>query len=178
MECLKTKTAHHYIRLKKWVYIKEVIVMIQLISEEYLEEMSTIYKSKEYGIGVSVNPDSKRSGNPYFKFYNSSDYLSATKIIRIMFNKPDYIIHNNGKELWKLNSKEKKLLMDVLHMPSKRYRGRTNWEAAKFDWNYEYLEEMIDIDEYFNGDYDELYKNNPGYVNSTLSIPNYTNLKF
>lgn len=36
--------------------------MIRLVLEEYLEEMATIYKSKEYGICVAINPDSKRKG--------------------------------------------------------------------------------------------------------------------
>ena len=73
--------------------------------EEYLDEMATIYKSLEYGILVAVNPDSKRSGNPYFKFYNNVNYNKATKVIRILFNKADYVVHRDKIELWKLNLK-------------------------------------------------------------------------
>lgn len=150
--------------------------MIRLVLEEYLEEMATIYKSKEYGVCVAVNPDSGRSGNPYFKFFNNSDFRKATKIIRILFKKPDYVVHKDGKQLWKLNTKEKKLLIEILNTESKQYKGYTNWEAAKFNWNYEYMEELLDIEEYYAGNYDELYKNNPGYVPSTLKMPDYNKL--
>ena len=155
-----------------------MIKVVRLISEEYLEEMATIYKSKEYGIMVAVNPDSGRSGNPYFKFYNNSNFNNADKVIRIMFKKPDYVIHKDGKKLWKLNSKEKKLLLKVLNMESENFSGYTNWEIAKFDWNREYLEESINIEKYFNGDYDEMYKTNAGYVPSTLKIPDYSKIIF
>lgn len=150
--------------------------MIKLFVEEFLEEMATIYKSKEYGVCVAVNPDSGRSGNPYFKFFNDSDFRKATNIVRILFKEPDYVVHKDGKKLWKLNTKEKKLLISILQKESKQYKGYTNWEAAKFNWNYEYLEEMIDIEEYYNGDYDEMYSDNPGYIKSTLKMPDYTKL--
>ena len=150
--------------------------MIKLVLEEYLEEMATIYKSKEYGVCVAVNPDSGRSGNPYFKFFNNSDFRKANKIIRILFKKPDYVVHKDGKQLWKLNTKERKLLIQILKMESDSYEGISNWNAAKYDWNREYLEESLNIRKYFNGDYDELYKDNPGYVPSTLKMPDYSKL--
>lgn len=152
--------------------------MIKLIVEEYLDEMATIYKSKEYGILVAVNPDSKRSGLPYFKFFNSYDFNKATHVIRIMFKDTDYVVHNDSKKLWKLNTQDKKLLVKIMNQESKRYKGYTNWDAAKFDWNYEYLEEMLDIDSYFNGEYDDVYESNPGYIPSTLKMPDYTKINF
>lgn len=152
--------------------------MIKLLIEEYLDEMATIYKSKEYGILVAVNPDSKRSGLPYFKFYNSFDYNRATHVIRIMFKEPDYIVHKDSKKLWKLNSKDKKLLIKIMKEESNTYSGRTNWQAALFDWNFEYLEEMINADKFFNGEYDEIYASNPGYIQSTLKMPDYTKINF
>lgn len=152
--------------------------MLKIFIEEFLEEMATIYKSKEYSILIAVTPDSGRAGNPYFKFLNNSNYLNADKIIRILFHKPDYIVHTDGKELWKLNNKDKKLLIKILNQHSKKYKEYTNWQAAKFDWNCEYLEEMLDIDEYFKGTYDEEYDTDPGYIRSDLEMPNYMNLQF
>ena len=152
--------------------------MIRLIYEEYLEEMATIYKSKEYGIGVAVNPDSRRSGNSYFKFYNNPELPKATKIIRILFKNPDYIIHHDEKQLWKLNSKEKKLLIKVLKEESVRYDGYTNWDIAKYDWNCEYLEEQLNMKKYFNGDYENIYSENPGYVPFDLKMPDYSKINF
>ena len=154
--------------------------MIRLYLEEYLGEMATIYKSQHYGVLVSVNPDSNRNGNPYFKFYNSSNYLKATKIVRITFNSPNYIVHTNsdGKKLWKLNSEEKNLLMNILKLNSPSYSGKTIWDAAKYTWNLEYLEELINIDDYFKGTYDEKYKDNTGYIPHNLEMPDYTKLNF
>ena len=152
--------------------------MIKLIHEEFLDEMATIYKSVEYGIGASVNPDSKRSGNAYFKFYNNAEFLKATKIIRILFKKPDYAVRRDGKQLWKLNSKEKKLLIKILKQESVRYDGYTNWDIAKYDWNCEYLEEQLNMKKYFNGEYEDTYSNNPGYVPFDLKMPDYTKITF
>lgn len=150
--------------------------MLKIVCEEFLDEMATVYKSREYGILVAVNPDSNRSGNPYFKFYNADNYNKATKIIRVLFKKADYVVHNDGKELWELNSKEKKLLIKVLNEPSQYYPDITTWQAAKFDWDREYLEEPLRLDRYLKGEYDEFYKDNPGYVSSYLEMPDYMNL--
>lgn len=150
--------------------------MIKLVLEEYLDEMATIYKSVEYGIGVSVNPDSNRQGNPYFKFYNNPNYTKATKIIRILFASPDYVYHKDGKQLWELNNKEKKLLIDILRQESNQYDGYTNWEIAKYNWNCEYLEVQLNMKKYFKGEYDEQYTSNAGYVPSTLKMPDYSKL--
>lgn len=150
--------------------------MIRLVLEEYLEEMATIYKSKEYGIMVAVNTDSNRKGTAYFKFFNSSDYKKATAVIRILFNKPDYVYHKDGKQLWKLNSKEKKLLIKTLKEESGHFSGYANWDIAKYDWNREYFEDPLNMEKYFNGDYDDIYKNEPSYVPSTLKMPDYTKL--
>ena len=87
-------------------------------------------------------------------------------------------MHTDGKELWKLNNKDKKLLIKILNQHSKKYKEYTNWQAAKFDWNCEYLEEMLDIDEYFKGTYDEEYDTDPEYIRSDLEMPNYMNLQF
>jgi hypothetical protein len=112
----------------------------------------------------------------YFKFFNSSDYKKATAVISILFNKPDYVYHKDGKQLWKLNSKEKKLLIKTLKEESGHFSGYTNWDIAKYDWNREYFEEPLNMEKYFNGDYDDIYKNEPSYVPSTLKMPDYTKL--
>lgn len=150
--------------------------MVEVVLEEYLEEMATVYKNKEEDVTVAVNPDSNRIGNPYFKFFNNSDFRKADSVIRITFDNSDYIIYKDGKRLWKLNTQEKKLLIKILRDESKQYKGFTNWEAAKFNWNYEYFEEMFDFEKYFNGEYDEEYKDDPSYVSSKLKMPDYTKL--
>lgn len=151
-----------------------------ILESEYIYEMATVHRDTNENISVAVNPDSKKVGDPYFKFYNSVDFNKSTAVIRIMFNSADYTYHTDGKKLWKLNSKEKKLLVKTLKSESKKYRpfGFTVWDAAKFDWNYEYLQIDIEPEGYISGEYDETFKNNPSYVPSTLKMPNYLDLRF
>lgn len=138
--------------------------------------MATVYKNIGQHISVMVNPDSHRIGYTYFKVYNNSDYRKATKVVRILFTEPDFLYHHDGLLLWKLNSSQKKLLMQILQSPSLKFKGHTFWDVAKFEWNSEYFEEMFDVDIYFSGGYDEQYKDVVGYVASTLEMPDYTKL--
>lgn len=156
--------------------------MIRLVLEEYLDEMTTLCKDYQNDVSIVVNPNSNRQGNPYFKFYNSTNYSTADKVVRILFNYADYVIHTNtdGKKLWKLSHKEKRILNELLNKPSTKYSNMTVWEACKFEWNTEYLELPINLDKYINGEYDKdvHYTKNAGYVPYSLSMPNYMNIEF
>mgnify|MGYP004499868311 CR=1 FL=1 len=44
-----------------------------------------------------------------------------------------------GKEDWILNSKEKKLLINILNKLYNSYLDYSVWEVAKFNWNNEAL---------------------------------------
>ena len=153
--------------------------MIRIINSEYLAEMATVHRDLENNITVCVNPDRQRRGERYFKFYNASHYEAANKVIRISFDLPQYIYHTNtdGKEDWILNGKEKKELIEILLSQSKKYSGYSVWDAAKFDWNNEALDEMLNSNEYIAGKYDEKFKDNLNYIPSTLNCPNYLELK-
>ena len=147
-----------------------------IIKEEALFEMATIKRDSRYNVCIAVNPDSTKEGNPYFKYYNHQSYRSADKVIRILFKEPGFVIHTNrdGKEFYNIGSHEKKILMKVLTSPYSANKNYTVWDNAKFQWNYEYLELDIDFEEYMNGVYDNIYKNNPSYVPSTEPIKDYT----
>lgn len=148
------------------------------LNREYLGEMATVHRDAQCGILIQVNPSKSRIGERYFKFYNSSSYSSATKIIRISFDSPKYIFHVNedGKEDWILNSKEKKLLVNILNKPSNSYPDYSVWEVAKFNWNNEALKNQIAFPLYQSGFYDNDLKDDPNYVASFLAIPDYTKL--
>ena len=153
------------------------------IFEEYnsnymdLTEMASVCKDNVENVMIAVHPDSKRTGDCYFKYCNDTSYPSADKVIRIFFDRADYTVHKDGKELWNLNNKEKKTLMKILQAPSKRFKRHTNWEVAKYFWNCEYLETDLDIEDYFYGIYDKIFKDDKGYLPSTLEMPNYMNLR-
>lgn len=86
--------------------------MIRLFLEEYLDEMATICKDYQNDVCITVNPDSNRQRNSYFKFYNSANYKSATKVVRILFNSANYIVHQNvdGKNYGNFHTKTKRCL--------------------------------------------------------------------
>lgn len=153
--------------------------MIKL-ENELLFEMATVHRDMTENISIAVNPDSKKIGDPYFKFYDSTDYTKAKRVISIFFTKPGYTKHSDGKKLCVLNHDDKKLLVKTLKSISKKYKacGFTVWDAAKYDWNYEYLKIDIEPDEFISGSYDELYKDVPSYVPSTLKMPDYMQIEF
>lgn len=126
-----------------------------------LYEMTTIgqaqakVKGKKYL--VSVHYDSKRIGRPYFRFYDSPRYSIEAKVARISFIEPVYENHpDGGNEQFKLNNKQKKILIKYMNSPAKGlYVGFTNWQKsiilfnseavdAEFNWSIvtkEYKEE-------------------------------------
>lgn len=67
--------------------------------------------------------------NEYFKVYNNINPNKATKVARIKFRKPEYIIYDNNKiNNWFLNSIEKRALMRILINQSILYPDRTVWD--------------------------------------------------
>ena len=85
-----------------------------MIESENLFEMATVHRDFKYDVSLEVNPDSNRVGNPYFKFYNNSNYMHATSVIRILFGSPSYTHHKKGKPLWEIDARDKKILVQLL----------------------------------------------------------------
>ena len=106
-----------------------------IVTEQLLLE-GTIYKSSIMSVGCF--PDSGRSygDDAYFKVFNNTDYKRASKITRVRFKSPTYVIHLN--QVWDLNSKERKMLINILNT---RYTGgvyedaSTIWDALIRDFN-------------------------------------------
>ena len=132
------------------LYGNEALNKFNILNEE------VIYKNQIMSIRVD-NSNTNRGflKNPYFKVYNSDDYTKYTKLVRISMTKPEYIIHNN--EIWNLNSKEKKLLVDILNSTTKK--GITVWESLKNTIK----------------SYPFITNEDKEFINS-LSMPNYLNL--
>ena len=55
--------------------------------------------------------------DPYFKRYDNTNVKQATKVARIKIKESKYIYHNDGKDIWVLNSKERKQLIKTLEKP-------------------------------------------------------------
>lgn len=116
----------------------EYAQMIDDTMEEILLEFATVYTGEDIPLKIIVSVDENRIGNPYFKVFNANDFKKATKMARISFLEPKYVIHsmNYGKENWVLNSKEKKLLINAL--TSLADINCTVWQSAVIDYNREH----------------------------------------
>ena len=107
--------------------------------QECLYTIATVFSDRNAEVGIQVNPDPLHIGLPYFKYYNSSSYSTATKVARISIEAPFYI---NVKENWVLNSRERRRLCQILNERSSKYYGYTVWQAIILDYNNEKFENL------------------------------------
>lgn len=119
-----------------------------LIKGEMLEAMALTYIDKQDSYCLQVNPD-QNSKTEYFKFFNNVSWVKATKLCRISFREPKYIIHTNSHKVddWLLTKKEQKYLIKVLWSDSKKYKGYSVWQALIIDYNAERYSLPNDISE-------------------------------
>ena len=138
--------------------------------KENLNEMATVYRDKDKKQLCQVNPDKGRQCLEYFKLYDSDSFDKVTKIARISFREPKYVIHKNdrGFDDWKLNVTDKQNLKTLLEQQSDKYEGYTNFQAAIIDFNMEKGLNVSQTKENFveNPKY-------PKYLPIDLPMPNY-----
>ena len=146
--------------------------------------MASIGVNTNPAFAVQVHPDFGRSGDAYMKLYDNKGFSSEGNKTRVSLLRPKYVVHNN--EVWKLNSKYRRALVDFLNSPSKDFPGLTNWDMVKYHWNNECHVLSYDVDTgeltrpqaYVSGLYDtEDNLSNPSYVPSYSEMPNYLELK-
>lgn len=138
---------------------------------EQYNEMSMAWVNKNSNTCCWIeNPTSYK--NDYFKYFNSFSYRKADKVARISLVKPEYLEHKNydGKETWKLNSKEKKDLIDFMNKESKVHKNLTNWQVTLVQYNFDnyYIDPQDTINSTFNlADYPDAFSINhkmPDYM--------------
>lgn len=146
--------------------------------------MASIGVNTKPTFAVQVHPDSGRFGDPYMKLYDNKGFSSEGNRTRVSLVKPRYVIHKN--EVWNLNIKYRKALIDFLNSPSKDIPGLTNWDAVKYHWNNEchilsYDTDLGDLSRpqaYVQGLFDTKENiSNPNYIPSYTEMPNYLELK-
>ena len=157
------------------------------IVREPIFSMTTIGTFSHPSARVMVNPDDGRIGDPYFKVCNNESLQAADKISRISFLEPktfDTHTDTSGKQVWTLNSHDKRALcnfLDRVHRDYRKYQF-TNWEIALYNWNKEHHFLDDDFPEnydnsaqaYLNHYYDtEENLNNASYLKPDLIRPNY-----
>lgn len=166
--------------MKKWIHTST--------DERSILGMSTVAYTEDPQQCVLVNPDSRRRGDPYFKYLDASSYMKATRLARISFLAPKLISHSNprGMRRWKLNSRECRQLQNFLKSKDMSCPALTVYESAKFCWNKEWQfigqvtpegytsREAAYLDGYYDNQ-DNLQ--HPSYLPSTLKQPDYTKLE-
>ena len=98
---------------------------------EFKNEMSTVFRNDD--VLCTVNPGVGRIGDSYFKLYDSNSLRTATKVARIKFTEPKYVIHKdeNGLQPWIFNNREKKLLIEYVNLKENFYnRELTYFQIA------------------------------------------------
>jgi hypothetical protein len=134
---------------------------------------------------VQVNPDAKRIGNPYLKYYDANNYLKADRVIRLGLTDLKAFDHSSerGIKFWKVNKEDLRVLDAFLSEKSKDFPAYTYWQMALYHWNNEYGfisntdAYPTNIDAYMAGYYDTAENlNHKSYVPSTQEQQTYTNL--
>lgn len=107
--------------------------------QQKIADMATIKVDRNNNYRITVNPDLNRTGDEYFKFYNSATYTNGEKVARILFNEPSYVLHNNGFDAWYPNAKAKRWLMNTMNQTVVAKNGATVsiWEYCIIAFNEE-----------------------------------------
>lgn len=146
------------------------------IQEADMCEMAMVGRNVKDNFVVYVNSDPNHLGNEYIKFYNHQVYGKADCVARIAMRRSDYIIHSNddGKKNIRLNTKEKKALIQLLKSPNKKVQladgsSASNWQAAIVCINQDYGMEEEDTIRYMmnspkKGDYLHIDEPMPDYL--------------
>lgn len=77
----------------------------------------TLYKDSTINIMTQIDPNRNYGLDmAYFKVADNSNYINADKVARIKLFSPEYTPDHSGdgKESWKFNNKEKKMINNIL----------------------------------------------------------------
>jgi len=148
-------------------------------------EMATVGRSINDNFIILVNPDSSRN-DAYFKIANHQEYTSARKSARISFFKPETFYHKDGKQQWKMNSSEIKMMIKFLESAPKMKMDidgrtfKTIWEQCIWHWNNEcgFTDDSdFDITLPMGTLKDSALFKNPQFVPLNQKMPDYTKLQ-
>lgn len=150
-----------------------------MATTRYFEEMATIVNDSNEAMSITVNPDTSRVGDPYFKVYNSAKRKKhETAVARCHFKDSGMAFHTgDGYIDWQIDESDVKKIKRLLNKPAKDpFEGHptkyTIWQMTCYKWNEEYFGgEIDDFSKWVKGDYDEKFKDHPSYVPSTQKIP-------
>ena len=135
---------------------------LMMVRDFLLCEMALLGQAQQKEKGkkweVSLDSNQTRLGEPYFKFYNAFTYRKATKVARISFLEPRYVIHRGYPFHFKLDAVQKQALMKFLTAPAKGLfpDSFTNWQAALVTYNVQNID--YQFRQWYDFDANELRK--------------------
>ena len=80
---------------------------------------------------IQINPSENRNDG-YIKYYDSSSVGSAQRVARILLRYYKYTYHKDNLKQFKLNSEEKKNLIDMLTRKNVKYSNQLNMEINNY----------------------------------------------
>ena len=151
-----------FLKDKDKIYVEE---------DEYLTEMATIARNRDYDMRITVNPDRNRVGVPYFKVFNHINYDDDVVVARFHFKDSGMEYHRCKYKDWHVSNNNIKEIKKLLLLPYDEVPKYNNWQMTCYKWNIEYGFDIKDKEEYFNGDCDDKFSYHPSYVPSICEMP-------
>ena len=142
---------------------------------------SCIAKGRNFSLHVVSETKFNNGGKfAYFKYYPKRDGDNDKEVRRISFREPVYIEHyKDGPKVKKLNTKQRKELIDLLMAPNAVNNQITNYQALIYafdiftgDYKIEKIEQMRD---FYKNPLDPAIPSN--YIHPNYPMPDYTQLK-
>jgi len=99
--------------------------MNNLYPNTFIVNEGYVYKDPEMSIGIYGNEHRNYYQEPYIKVYDGIDISKAEHVARIDLRKVSYVKHKDRLEDWKLNSKEKRKLNQIINS---RTDNTTVWD--------------------------------------------------
>ena len=156
--------------------VVKINILNSNILNEDTEHISNTKITKGRNTYISVDGDGSSFRNwgadPYFKFFvgRYPDPDKADFICRIRFDRAEYVypIHGKKRKMWYLNSKERKILMDILksHIVNDDKMG----PIQMWEWMNYQLRLCIDK-------YKDRYIESGAKILTYYEMPNYINIE-
>lgn len=103
--------------------VENELLLKEIFGEDYNDldiiQEGTVYRNNNLSIGIFGDYGNKLITLPYFKVFDNINLRHASKIARITFEDPHYIIHDDNLLHWDLTVKEKEKLNSIVRLPGK-----------------------------------------------------------
>lgn len=141
---------------------------------------SCVAKGRNFSLHVVSEAKFNNGGKfAYFKYYPKRDKYNDKEVLRISLREPVYIEHyKDGPKVKKLNSKQRKELIEVLLTPNMDNNQINNYQALIYAFNYftggRTPEETYNLGLSYKNPLDPAIPHN--FIHPNYPMPDYTQL--